>query len=293
MPSFLDYLFSYGDQEFDQDFHFSGLHFEPRLHEASPIMRINELCRSGKVFELCYSLRSVEEAKRQTSWPWSVRGTAVYHSFDTGTAHANWITVKGSTLMKERFSRELDPENTGSTYSLATDEGAFAYSLATHLLLCNWSGENWRWYINFMEAEVQKITRRTLILDVSSKPSSSYTANVKSGSEKPKVPNGFSFDDLQRIQYIEEKANETRLVLSLNINVLTALRRSYENVLQSSDFPKTLRKGCRTQIANFFTVINNTINDLDVQKSRVETLIRLLGDRKTLVSTHNRMPTKH
>jgi len=284
MPSFLDQLFCYGERVFGQDCHFSGLHFEPRLSESQRDIRVPELGRSGRTLQLCYSLQSVENARRQKDWPWSIRSTTVYHSFDVESGLSNWIVVKGSESMKKRMMTELDPNNPKSiqNHRFATLEHAFTYTLSSHLVPSTWAGENWRWYIDFMEDATQEITRRTLTVTVT------QTANANGRGEKnagPPPPDHFSFTDLQEIQYIEEKANTTLLVLKLNTQVLKSLIQNYESLLQLEDFPILLKESCQREVAQFARRVSNIVNDLQIQKSRVETLIRLLSDRKALVSS--------
>jgi hypothetical protein len=283
MPSFLDYLFSFGEQEFDQDFHFSGIHFESRLSAANRSLSVPQLCRSGREIQLCYSLRSVEPSKGQKSWPWSVRSTATYHSFDFESGRANWVMLKGSESMKKRIMAEMDPRQKPERLSLETLGSTFSYSLKTHLVSCYWAGENWRWYINYMEEAVQTITRRTLSLDVTKVQSIQTTMSEK---QPVSQDDDFSWDDLQRIQYIEEKANETLLVMKLNTKVMTELKAQYISILESDDCPGALKEGSQGEVTKFSNAIANIVNDLQVQQSRVETLLRLLSDRKALVGSH-------
>jgi hypothetical protein len=42
----------------------------------------------------------------------------------------------------------------------STKQGAFEESLSTHLINCKWAGENWRWYLNDLEEELQGTTGR-------------------------------------------------------------------------------------------------------------------------------------
>ena len=93
----------------------------------------------------------------------------------------------------------------------------------------------------------------------------------------------FSFSDLQRIQFIEEKANETLLVLKANITVLTELRQHYRSLLESENWPPELGLECKCEIDRFEKRVSHIENDLRMQQSRTETLLRLLADRKSLV----------
>ncbi|KAF2244131.1 hypothetical protein BU26DRAFT_569134 [Trematosphaeria pertusa] len=168
MPSFLDFVFPFGYQEYPQDFHFSGLQEESRLDERWKGTEIPQLGRSAQQLRFCYNLRSVEPSKSQSSLPWSIRQTAVYHSFDLQTGHSLWISVKGNKLIKNRIT---EASTLPSLSEAGTRSGAFSASLATHLLLCDWSGENWRWYINDLWDRFQELTRDALATPVDKPPS--------------------------------------------------------------------------------------------------------------------------
>jgi hypothetical protein len=341
MPSFLDFLFSYGEQHHAQDFHFTGFRHETRLSEAQRELSIPDLGRSGRNVQLCYNLRSVEyspdpEAEGDPEyWPWSIRGTATHHAFDFETGQSNWIIVKGNELMKKRIIEETSSGTGLAPKDYESLAGAFSSTLFTHLMLCNWACENWRWYINFLEQAVQKITRKTLSLTVSkappapmpapqytrtstghlvnkAHPQSAKTVTIEKQSvvASPQgIPQGppsgppppppvvsanpidsdlsqgseFSFEDLQRIEHIEEQANETLLVITLNNKVMTALGEHYHSIMGSKDCPVVLQTGCDVDFARFMNRLASISDELQIQKARVETLLRLLADRKALV----------
>ncbi|ERF69885.1 hypothetical protein EPUS_05427 [Endocarpon pusillum Z07020] len=336
MPSFLDFVLSYGRHQHAQDFHFVGFRHESSLPSVQRGLRIPELGRSGRRIQLCYSFSSVEPSARQTSWPWSVRQTATYHSLDLESGHSTWIVVKGDQLMHERVISATKSPHVADLRSFRTLQDSVSSSFATHLIFCDWSAENWRWYINFLEDQVQDTTRRTVDIPVSKpldqiptitplptslqglsqkkakpRPSrfsrknihrqhstlspSPAVLNVPTGPpEPPERPpeatlkkedghGGFSFKDLQRIQFIEEQANETLLVLKNNTNILTELTEHYSSVMQSEDCPQEIEQHCKGQFAHFGSRIVSVQHDLRMQQSRVETLLRILADRKTLL----------
>ncbi len=337
MPSFLDFMLSYGRHQHAQDFHFSGLRHESSLAVADRGLKVPELGRSGRRIQLCYSFGSVEPSSRQVKWPWSVRQTAAYHSFDLESGQATWIVVKGDQLMRDRLTSATKSSHLADLRSFRKLQDSMSSALATHLIFCDWCAENWRWYINFLEEEVQAITRTTFDVAVS-KPLDPVLAiapfsntlqglfHIKQNSrtfsfgrknthpqqenrpplsaapaiplgppeppERPPEPTeekgedgdaGFSFGDLQRIQLIEEQANEALLVLKTNGNVMSELREYYSSVMQSEDCPPDMRQHCKDRFAHFGSRIASAQHDLRMQQSRVETLLRLLADRKTLV----------
>lgn len=161
MPAFLDFLFPFGRQQHAQDFHYASFRHEDRLTEREHCLHIPELGWSGRELRVCYNLTSVEPLKN-SQWPWSLRQAAIYHSFDVGTGRANWIIVKGNQLMKKRIMSATKRSDPYELTSFGTTDRAYASTLATHLLICDWAGEHWRWYINFLEDSLQKSTRQTL-----------------------------------------------------------------------------------------------------------------------------------
>lgn len=334
MPKFLDFIFPLGKQMYPQDFHFSGFCVENHMSSREMRAPVQERARSGRGYEMCYSLKSVERFPSQEDWPWSIRHTSIYHEFDIETGRSVWIVVKGSNLMKQRVESESKLGKNTALNSLGTTNQAFAASLATHLLFCDWSVENWRWYINFLEEEVQKKTSGILSIPISppenpvfERPSRSTTqsskpegaswrsilsknlarisrspspAKSKSSETKttpnqpPELPLGrpnertpnkhheFSFSDLQRIQYIEERLNESLLVLKVNEEVIGELAAHYHNTVDSR--PEKLRQDCELDLALFAKRIDSLQNVFRVQQSRTESLISLLANRKSLVS---------
>ncbi len=339
MPVFLDFIFPFGRQEYAQDFHFSGFRHETSVTDDDLGLRLPELGRSGREIRLCYSLKSVEPSKGQQHWPWSIRQSAVHHSFDVETRRATWIVVKGDQLMKKRIKSATKSLGLSGASSLWTFDRVFASTLAMHMILCDWCGENWRWYINFLEEQLQARTRRTLSTMVGNLPSPVAEENFDQhgkcsfpimkgklsepgfekvhiqqlNSVKPPVPASqslppftpqhpvlldesreqpeheaqpeFSFNDLQQLQFIEEKVNETLLVLEVNASVLAQLRQCYLSIIAPESQPGELILKWRGDIVQFEKRIANIENDLALQQSRVRTLLRLLADRKSLVGS--------
>lgn len=337
MPSFLEFMLSYGRYQHAQDFHFSGLRHESRLATADKGLKVPELGRSGRRIQLCYSFRSVEISSRQANWPWSVRQTAAYHSFDLENGQSTWIVVKGDQLMRERLASATKSHQLADLRYFRTLQDSMSSALATHLMFCDWSTENWRWYVNFLEEQVQAITRTTVDVAVSkpldpiaavapfshnlqsllrnkqksrtfsfgrkdsppqqkSPPSLSAVPAIPPGPpeppERPPEPieekrenshEGFSFSDLQRIQFMEEQANETLLVLKTNWNVMAELREYYTSVSHSDGCAQDIKQHCKDSFTRFESRIASLHADLRMEQSRVETLLRLLADRKTLV----------
>ncbi|KAG6989005.1 hypothetical protein G7Y79_00066g095230 [Physcia stellaris] len=93
----------------------------------------------------------------------------------------------------------------------------------------------------------------------------------------------FSFAKLQKIQHIEEKAHEALLIIKMNISVIGQLKQYYDTIIKSRHFPQGIRELCQGDLEQFELRTNGILNDMQMRILRLETLLRLLGDRKTLV----------
>ena len=158
MAPFLDLVFAFGRQYLREDFYYTRFRHEHYLN--SPTANVNEfaipqLGRSGKEYQQCYNLWSVERP-RVSGTPWSIRQTAFYHSFDVETGRALWVNVSPNIEIKSRIAQA-----TSSHLSPGAGTGKFelfAATLTTHLITFEWSVENWRAYISKLETD----TRETL-----------------------------------------------------------------------------------------------------------------------------------
>lgn len=343
MPEFLEFVFPFGWQEYQDDFHFGGFRGETRLLGTERGLIIRALERTGQDFRMCYALKSVEESGGE-SWPWSIRETATYHSFEVDTGKALWIVAKGNTLMRDRIQGATETTN-AKKYGSSSTGNVFAATLETHLIVCDWAVEKWRWYINFLKRRLEDLTRHSLAIripnvqsiqasqDTEERPPSA--TNRRNTTQKsilraalPTPPNEpsslpdmkvpplevqascplplppphlddtwrlaqarhvpsnepeWSFHDFQEIQSIEDKLNTTVQVLIDNTKALQELKDFYGSLIELPEFPNEIRISCQRPMARFSKRLTNIMNDLQMHKSRTETLLRLVADRKTLV----------
>lgn len=94
----------------------------------------------------------------------------------------------------------------------------------------------------------------------------------------------FSFAKLQKIQHIGEKAHEALLILKFKVSIMRQLKQYYNTTFKSNHSPQEVVQLCQDDIEQFVLRVTGVLNDLEIQILRLETLLRLLGDRKTLVS---------
>jgi hypothetical protein len=87
--------------------------------------------------------------------------------------------------------------------------------------------------------------------------------------------------DLQDIQILADKANEAKMVMEANSQVMTSLRDYYKDLAHSTDLALTI--ACKGEMTSFLTKLGHMIADFKMHTSRAELMIRITGDRKDLV----------
>lgn len=349
MPSFLEFVFPFGHQQYAEDFLFSGFRQDTRLRLSDGGLVVKDLGRSGREIRICYSLKSVERKEQNVGSPWSVRQTAVYHSLDIVTGKVCWIMVKGNNLIRDRVKFPDNLSSKDCSGSFGTVSESFASTLQTHLIMCDWADENWRWYLAFLEKDLQRLTRHALTIEIPKahsfiepkeyqemkQPTKSIArtfsemtkrkftmaphANSDSSTDNsqyqtpfpmaavslsllklpPNLPPGmggsateykpdkdeiFSENTLQQVQVIEDKTNEVVLILEANIKIVKDIHRHYSKILCTDKCPHELRAGSIDSFGHFERRVENIVGDLEIQRSSAQTLLRLLENRKGIVS---------
>lgn len=99
----------------------------------------------------------------------------------------------------------------------------------------------------------------------------------------PVAQHTFSFKDLPRIHFIEEKVNEVLDILENNEEVLDDLKCDYELVFAAR--PELQRSSeCESALAQFVKTVAAVQKDMRRQRTRLERILKLLASRKALVS---------
>ncbi|EXJ67897.1 uncharacterized protein A1O5_09244 [Cladophialophora psammophila CBS 110553] len=162
LPIFLEFLFAFGQQLYAVDSQFSGFREDRRLEPGLQRNPIPELDRSGQDFQICYNLKSFER-KDELQWPWSNRQVVVFHSFDVQNGHATWIVVKANDIIRGRLKEVSATLLSKSPDTYSSIAKKFTNSLACHLVIVEWCGENWRWCMNDIEEQLHTLKRRALV----------------------------------------------------------------------------------------------------------------------------------
>ena len=238
--------------------------------------------------------------------PWSIRQTAIYHSFDLETGRALWINVKANQAIKDRI-REATTKL--PWYETGSRSEAFSATLELHMLLCDWASEVWRWYIDDLENRLHAYSAVAMVAPGKDSPSQQgvIQKSPSVSDEKAVVPESSdtlmpqeqsppsaegrdrrsiveaSFEDLQLIQHIEDKAREALLVLQLNLSVLEDMRQLYDDTVDHGEFPSDLRVDCHHDLARFHKHTLSIEKDFAMSQSRTKQLLERISNRKNLV----------
>ncbi|KAF1354718.1 hypothetical protein BDV97DRAFT_88807 [Delphinella strobiligena] len=113
---------------------------------------------------LLQSQSSRRGSDKEYPWPWALRQAAIYHSLDLENGRATWVTVKANDILARRIaeSNEIMHEAPSTIDNTTPFDVSLYASLASHLIICDWAAESWRWYINFLENRLQENSRASL-----------------------------------------------------------------------------------------------------------------------------------
>ena len=182
MPAYLDFISVFGRQEEPRDLHFGG------FREAMAITKTFDTpglpSRSDRQYQLCFNLKGVtlkentskRERKMEDSqgsndrtdtdsdlaemeYEWSIRQAAFYHQFDVATGTTLWIVTKGGLDIQQRFKDLTVKQASPESNSFDTRPECFHSSLAALLMYCQWSTEDWRGYLRWLENVVDQKVR--------------------------------------------------------------------------------------------------------------------------------------
>ena len=92
----------------------------------------------------------------------------------------------------------------------------------------------------------------------------------------------FTFEDLQYLQHLQEKATEASLGMSSNIEVLEEIKMFYSSLVENEGFPASLKKQCEVE-GEFGRFISECQKELKTTSNRLDALLKFLEARKQLV----------
>ena len=158
-PNYLNFLVVFGNHEHSREKRFSG--FRGECMVGVQALAAECLGRSETSYQLCYNLKTIvrQTADGQLAPPdsrWSTRQCAIHHQFDSKKGNSLWIITRTGQEIKQRIEALTGKDGRKEDREFQTPEQRFKASLAVHLLLCYWSSENWRTYLQWLEDLVER-----------------------------------------------------------------------------------------------------------------------------------------
>ena len=167
MPSYLDFLLVFGIHKHSREKRFSGFRGELMLTNGKNLS-IQSLGRSGQQFQLCYNLKTVAKWTESgqlapNDYDWTIRQGAFYHQFDIKNGTSLWLIARAGLDIKQRIESMTGRTGQSEDREFQDLKQCLRSSLAVHLLLCHWSSENWRTYLQWLEDTVEKEVKGTFV----------------------------------------------------------------------------------------------------------------------------------
>ncbi|RYP32958.1 hypothetical protein DL767_004974 [Monosporascus sp. MG133] len=148
MPSFLEFIFTFKGRE--RPFAQAFFRHENYLEEEDPAFSLPVLGRSSMLIQHAFNVLSVEKSTGPgKSWP--LRQTALYHAFDVRSGHSLWIVLKGDSLMRKRIPKAASQQPDMKPASMTTPARSLVACLHVHLIILEWSAENWGDFVDYLE----------------------------------------------------------------------------------------------------------------------------------------------
>ncbi|KUI58016.1 hypothetical protein VP1G_05308 [Cytospora mali] len=155
-PIFIDMLASFGTQYRRMGFHCASFSQDDLNKPLRPaFLQIDEIGRSDWELRHCYKLNGIELSDFDQKW--TMRQTAMYHSFDMGNGRAFWLSIKANNEIRDRIRDGTQSLETMKARNLNTLGTSFEACLETHLIPLDWCAEGWRWYINTVESRIREV----------------------------------------------------------------------------------------------------------------------------------------
>ncbi|KAH7090175.1 hypothetical protein FB567DRAFT_589584 [Paraphoma chrysanthemicola] len=194
-PSFLERLFGFGQRVEGRKHNTRPFNNESRMYQIQRGPAIPELNVSGCDLRIHYSVSSVEpsstspslDKSTSSSLNWSVRSTAIYHSFDVETGQVVWVNIKGNRELEDRTLVAV--EDSQLRYPIeASAMPCLQATLRTHVAFVDIARENWSLYIDDIETMIDTATARVLVMPVEQVYSTNPTGEEIISRSSPLIP---------------------------------------------------------------------------------------------------------
>ncbi|KAL2206312.1 hypothetical protein CC79DRAFT_1398254 [Sarocladium strictum] len=158
MAKFLDFVFTFKRRVDPHSY--ASFRCEDTLNPLDRVSEVKPLQRSGVHIQHCFNLLAMEPNEHDAT-VWRQRQVAAYHSFDLIEGNTFWTILKGNDVIQNRMQKATDRALASRPQFPNSVALSFQQTLREHLLLLQWSTENWIPYIESLEEQCRKITEIT------------------------------------------------------------------------------------------------------------------------------------
>lgn len=156
MPAFLEHVFTFYSR--DEPHMRSTFRAETYLHDTPPVNAASTPYNdNGLRIQHCFNLVGLEFDSSSSSEQFKYRQTAAYYSLDLSRRETAWVIIKGNAVIRESI-QELTDDGMSSIAPLSTPAGAYMLGLKSHLLIFEWSIQNWTPYINSLHEQILELS---------------------------------------------------------------------------------------------------------------------------------------
>lgn len=281
MPELLDFVHIFGESDNAKELNFSAFREKDTLSATSSTVQYPScLSRSGRGFELCYNLKTVdckENPKDMHKAEWATHHLAVYHKFDVETGKALWVYIQGSLDMEGRIREITGPDGRSDVQDFSGPAKSFTSSLNMHIMLAQRASESWRWYVHWLESKCEMET--SLLMTEPREPEQGWRFSTEKDPDDTRTV--YTAKHLQDVQKLVETIRDAAGAIEDNIDIITALARYYKALASHASF--SCKSEVDTNITDFVRDLENVAFELRRHHKRATTLARRADERKNLV----------
>jgi hypothetical protein len=162
MPNFLDFLGVFQRHEKPRHIRFSSFRDQDLVSSNQPnLMELLKLGRSGRQYQICYNLKSVEQFENK----WSVRQAAAHHQFDFKNGNTLWMFAQGHWDLQGQLNAMISPTWVPGDRGLKFDsiQDCFRSTFTIHQMFIEWSNRKWKEYLASIEDDVEALVSICII----------------------------------------------------------------------------------------------------------------------------------
>ncbi|RYN47214.1 hypothetical protein AA0114_g7929 [Alternaria tenuissima] len=257
-PAFMEIVTSFGFKIVDEDEYFT-----PSFSTFNTDRALT--------YEIYYSVQYIElHGRNKPNDPWSFRKYAVHQKYDLDFESSSWLFVQPQEVSREWLRG-------GNCRQSASGP---LHPLSIHLKILKSATVSWRWYLNYLSDELNRIRIRVV---------------CRPDPKDSMLSDDIGFAHSQTLEVIQSKARRANLALKATASVLRCVESCIEEICRrqakincefdASDLCATLKSEL-TQMGNHLEIHMRKARDIVENVSSVNMLIQRILDLHNYNTLH-------